>query len=391
MQGFENNCVFLQSELRNENLTKMILTRRKDVICAIVAAGLLSVACSEPEQRKGGAVYETMVVSTGDQTLKQEYSATLTGRQIVEIRPQVSGIITKICINEGDRVRQGQTLFVIDQVPYQAALQVAVANVKSAEAKLATATMNYDSESSLKENNVVSDFSVQTSQNALQEARAALALAKAQETNARNNLGYTVVKSPVSGSASMIPWHVGSLVSSSIAQPLVTVADDNEIYAYFSITEKQAIGLIEQYGSLEAFIRQAPAVSLRLSTGSEYELKGRINAVSGTVDSQTGSVTLRASFTNPKHLLRNGGTATVIVPTELKERIVIPQEATYELQNRVFVYKIVNGRTKATPVEVFRLNNGREYVVETGLAAGDTIISEGAGLLKEGIEVKGKK
>ena len=348
---------------------------------------LLTTSCTEQKSKHESTAHKIMTVETSNQTLRQEYSATLTGRQIVEIRPQVSGIITKICINEGDQVHSGQTLFIIDQAPYQAALQVAVANVKSAEAKLATAQMNYDSESSLKTNNVVSDFSVKTSQNALQEARAALTLAKAQETNARNNLSYTVVKSPVSGSASMIPWHVGSLVSSSISEPLVTVADDHEVYAYFSITEKQAISLIEQYGSMEAFIRQAPPVSLRLSTGTEYELPGRISAVSGTVDERTGAVTLRASFANPRHLLHNGGTGTVIVPTELKERIVIPQEATYELQNRIFVYKVVNGRTKSTPVEVFRLNNGQEYVVETGLCKGDTIIAEGAGLLREGIEV----
>lgn len=365
------------------------MIRHRKTILGLVVVCLLTVSCSEKQKKgEGSAAYKTMIVSVSDQTLKQEYAARLTGKQIVEVRPQVSGNITKICINEGDPVRQGQTLFVIDQVPYQAALQVAVANVKSAEAKLATAKMNYESEAKLKESQVVSDFSVQTTQNALEEARAALALAKAQETNARNNLSYTYVKSPVNGSASMIPWHVGSLVSSSISEPLVTVADDHEVYAYFSITEKQAISLIERYGSLDDFIRQAPAVNLKLSTGSEYEQPGRINAVSGTVDSKTGAVTLRAVFPNQKHLLHNGGTATVIVPTPLKDHIVIPQEATYELQERVFVYKVVGGRTKATPVEVFRLNNGREYVVEKGLHAGDTIIAEGAGLLREGIEIR---
>lgn len=362
---------------------------RKDyVIISMIILSVCFTSCKEKKTQKEVLSYATMVVSTSDQTLKQEYTARLTGKQIVEVRPQVSGNITKICINEGDAVRRGQALFVIDQVPYRAALQVAIANVKSAEAKLATAQMNYQSELKLKENQVVSDFSVQTTQNTLQEAKAALALAKAQEVNARNNLSYTVVKSPVNGSASMIPWHVGSLVSSSISEPLVTVADDHEIYAYFSITEKQVISLIDQYGSMEAFIRQTPPVNLKLATGTVYDKPGRISAVSGTVDDQTGAITLRAVFPNPNRLLHNGGTATVVLPTALENSIVIPQEATYELQNRIFVYKVVDGKTKAAPVEVFRLNNGREYIVEKGLQVGDTIVAQGAGLLREGVEIK---
>lgn len=373
--------------IRHEENIRQIM--RKDfVIISMIILSVCFTSCKEKKTQKEVPSYATMVVSTSDQTLKQEYTARLTGKQIVEVRPQVSGNITKICINEGDAVRRGQALFVIDQVPYRAALQVAIANVKSAEAKLATAQMNYQSELKLKESQVVSDFSVQTTQNALQEAKAALALAKAQEVNARNNLSYTVVKSPVNGSASMIPWHVGSLVSSSISEPLVTVADDHEIYAYFSITEKQVISLIDQYGSMEAFIRQTPPVNLKLATGTVYDKPGRISAVSGTVDDQTGAITLRAVFPNPNRLLHNGGTATVVLPTALKNSIVIPQEATYELQNRIFVYKVIDGKTKATPVEVFRLNNGREYIVEKGLQVGDTIIAQGAGLLREGVEIK---
>lgn len=329
-----------------------------------------------------------MTVTTQDVTLSQQYSARLTGRQIVEVRPQVTGNITRICIREGDAVKRGQTLFIIDQVPYRAALEVAVAARRSAEAKLATARMNYENEQRLQEGLVVGDVSVQTMRNALLETEAALAQAKAQERNARNSLSYTEVKSPVSGVASMIPWHVGSLVSSSISEPLVTVADDHEMYAYFSISENQAIDLISQYGSMDEFIRQAPGVGLLLSNGAEYPRKGRIDAVSGTVDASTGAVEIRATFPNDGHLLHNGGSGKVIVSTHRKDCIVVPQEATYELQNRTFVYKVVDGKTKATPVETFRLNNGREYVIDKGLAKGDVIIAEGAGLLKDGIEVK---
>jgi membrane fusion protein (multidrug efflux system) len=186
----------------------------------------------------------------------------------------------------------------------------------------------------------------------------------------------------------MIPWHVGSLVNSNISEPLVTVADDSDMFVYFSISENQALNLIAQYGSIDAFIKKAPAVSLRLNNGQEYGQQGHISAVSGTVDVETGAVTLRATFPNTGGLLHNGGSATVIVPTHRTACIVIPQEATYELQNRSFVYRVVDGKTKATAVTLFPQNNGKEYIVEDGLSEGDTIIAEGAGLLKEGIEIK---
>ncbi len=362
-------------------------TIRKMLIGSLSVVLLLTGCSEHKKKQEDRQEYKTMTVSKSDQTLLTEYTARLTGRQIVEVRPQVSGTLTRICIGEGHKVSTGQTLFVIDQVPYQAALNVAIAAVNTAEAKLATARMNYENDLQLQSGKVVSDYVVQTSQNALREAEAAVAQAKAQEQNARNNLSYTVVKSPVSGVASMIPWHVGALVGSNISEPLVTVADDHEILAYFSITDRQSIEIIDRYGSLDAFVRQAPAVALRLSNGRDYGEPGRIDAVSGTVDEQTGAVTLRATFPNPQHLLHNGGAATVVMPTEKKGAIVIPQSATYELQNRVFVYRIVDGKTKATAVTVYPQNNGSEYIVEDGLAEGDVIIAEGAGLLKEGVEV----
>ena len=367
--------------------------RHKKKIQTILTAtlGLLLLTSCNGEKRKAAhdaAAYKTLVVTRKNITLERHYSSQLTGRQIVEIRPQVSGNITRICINEGEMVHKGQTLFIIDQVPFRAALEVAIAARKSAEARLATARMNYENESRLLESQVVGDVSVQTMRNALSESEAALAQAKAQEVNARNNLSYTEVKSPVSGVASMIPWHVGALVSSNISEPLVTVADDSEMYAYFSISENQVLDLISQYGSVKTFIEKAPAVNLILNNGQAYDQSGSISAVSGTVDAQTGAVTLRATFPNESHLLHNGGNATVVVPTHRNDCIVIPQEATYELQNRMFVYRIVNGKTKATAITLYPQHNGKEYIVEQGISQGDTIIAEGAGLLKEGIEIK---
>jgi membrane fusion protein (multidrug efflux system) len=375
---------------RDINYSTIIMKINYTYYFCILIAYLLIGCGGEQKKAHDAAQYKTMVVSRKDMTLTRQYSARLTGRQIVEVRPQVTGTIVRICTEEGKAVRRGQTLFIIDQTPYQAALEVAVANRKSAEAKLATAQMNYNSEQQLRQGSVVSEFSLETTRHALLEAEAALAQAKAQEKNARWQLSCTEVKSPVDGMASMIPWHVGALVSSNISEPLVTVADDKEMYAYFSVTEQFAIDFIGRYGSNADFIRQCPSVKLRLASGSDYSHEGRIDAVSGTVDSSTGAVTLRAVFPNPEHLLRDGGSAAILVPTHQSQCVVIPQEATYELQNRAFVYRVVDGKTKATPVTLFPQNNGQEYIVEEGLNEGDTIIAEGAGLLKEGIEIKKK-
>ena len=356
----------------------------KQFIIAMAVLSMLS-ACKESQRREGTAMYKTITVEPTNRTLKSGYTATLRGRQFVEVRPQVSGIITEIKINEGDAVHKGQTLFIIDQVPYKAALETAVANVKSAEAKLATARLSAESKAELFKEQVVSEFDLQTAKNELAEAEAAGQKGfPKQETNARNDLSYTEVKSPVDGVASMIPYRVGALVSSTISEPLVSVSDDQEVYAYFSMSENQILDLLQQYGSLQKAMSQMPDVELTLSNGKAYVQQGKIDAISGTVDESTGAISLRASFSNPDGLLRNGGSGTVLIPTVRKNCIVIPQTATYELQNRVFVYKVVEGKAKSAPVEVFKLNNGTEYIVESGLNSGDVIIAEGAGLVREG-------
>ncbi|MGM9758841.1 MAG: efflux RND transporter periplasmic adaptor subunit [Parabacteroides sp.] len=359
-------------------------------LCYLLLAGLLG-GCGQHEKQTETTEYKLMTVSLSDRILTSTYTARLTGQQVVEIRPQVSGLITRICIGEGETVHRGQLLFVIDQVPYQAAWNEAKANVKSAQANLATARLNLESTTALREQNVVLDYALTAARNEFAAAEAQLAQAEAQEINARNNLSYTEVKSPVDGVAGMINYRVGALVSSSISEPLVTVSDDNPMYAYFSLTENQVIDLMEQYGSLEEFMQQAPDVELCMSNGQTYGEKGRIRAVSGLVTSGTGAVTLRADFPNDKRLLRSGGSGSVLLPATRTEALVIPQGATYELQNKIFVYKIVEGKTHAVPVTVFRLNNGTEYVVESGLQAGDVILAEGAGLVREGTVVDPQK
>lgn len=373
------------NQLKKENKMKKAFVSVGACFCALL--GMLT-ACTQPAPTSQESGYKTMTVKKENRLLTNNYSAVVKGRQSVEIRPQVSGTITEICVKEGAKVHKGQVLFVIDQVPYKAALQTALANVKSAEAAVATARLTFDSKEELFKERVVSDFDRQTAQNSLLEAEASLAQAKANETNARNDLSYTVVRSPVDGVAGMSSYRVGALVNSSITTPLLTVSDDEEVYVYFSMTENQMLSLLRQYGSVDKALAGMPKVSLQLSDGVKYAHEGVIDAISGTIDTGTGAVSLRAVFPNPEGMLRNGSTATLVLPYTKENALVVPQEATFEIQDKVYVYKVnESGKAESAQVTVFPLNNGQEYIVESGLQEGEVIVAEGAGLIQENTQI----
>jgi membrane fusion protein (multidrug efflux system) len=373
------------NQLKKENKMKKAFVSVGACFCALL--GMLT-ACTQPASTSQESGYKTMTVKKENRLLTNSYSAVVKGRQSVEIRPQVSGTITEICVKEGAKVHKGQVLFVIDQVPYKAALQTALANVKSAEAAVATARLTFDSKEELFKERVVSDFDRQTAQNSLLEAEASLAQAKANETNARNDLSYTVVRSPVDGVAGMSSYRVGALVNSSITTPLLTVSDDKEVYVYFSMTENQMLSLLRQYGSVDKALAGMPKVSLQLSDGVKYAHEGVIDAISGTIDTGTGAVSLRAVFPNPEGMLRNGSTATLVLPYTKENALVVPQEATFEIQDKVYVYKVnESGKAESAQVTVFPLNNGQEYIVESGLQEGEVIVAEGAGLIQENTQI----
>ena len=344
-------------------------------------AGLVS--CKEEvSQQPQASAYPLLTLKTENRTLSTTYSTVLEGKQYVEIRPQVSGFITDVLVNEGAQVRKGETLFIIDTIPYAAAYEQAKAAVATAEAQEATSRLTLEGQEELYSENVISDFELQTSRNSYLSAKAALAQATAQEISAANNLSFAKVSSPVTGVAGMTSIRVGTLVSSSMAEPLITVTDNSSMYAYFSLTEKEALRLIRQYGSIEKTIASYPPVSLILSDGSTYEIKGKIDAISGIVENSV--IRVRAIFDNPDGLLINGSSATISIPYTRENCIVIPQEATFEIQDKIFAYKVVDGKATSAMIEVFGINNGREYIVESGLSEGDVIVATGAGLMREG-------
>lgn len=329
--------------------------------------------------------FAVVTLQPTDVELKSSYPATVRGKQDVEIRPQVAGFITKLCVDEGATVRKGQPLFIIDQVQYEAAVKQAEAGVKVAEASVATEELTYKNKIELHKKKIISDYELQSAQNTLASKKASLAQAEAQLVNAHQNLSYTVVSSPSDGIVGSIPYRIGSLVSASIATPLTTVSQYSEMYAYFSLTEKELLNLIRKDAGEKKMIESFPTVELQLADGSLYDQNGKVETISGVIDPTTGSVTLRAAFPNPNHLLRSGGTGSVLIPYKMESAVVVPQKATYEVQDKKFVYVLQPDNTiKNTEIQIFNVDNGSDYVVMSGLKAGDKIVIENVSTLKDG-------
>lgn len=360
------------------------------VKAAIMASFMVAVSCGQAPTEQGPAQYGVTTIATTDREIQSNYSATIRGRQDIDIYPQVSGTISELRVTEGQSVSKGQTLFIIDQVPYKAALQTAEANVAAAKASVATAQLTYDSKKELFAKSVVSQYDLSTAENTLLTAKAQLAQAEAQRVNAANNLSYTVVKAPANGMVGTLPYRVGALVSASIPQPLTTVSDNSEMYVYFSMTENQLLNLTRKYGSIANTLKNMPDIQLQLNDGSIYDQTGRIESISGIIDTSTGSVQLRAAFPNKGGLLHSGGAGSIILPVNYTDCIVVPQVATFELQDKVYVYKVVDGKATSSMIDVEKINNGREYIVKSGLVPGDVIVAEGVGLLREGTPIVAK-
>ncbi len=361
--------------------------KRISINSATIALFMLITSCNEVPQPQQIATYDYMKVSTTDTEVESRFSASIRGRQDISIMPQVSGTISKVCINEGESVKSGETLFIIDQVPYKAALETAEANVKAAEAGVAIAKLNLDSKRELFSRNVISEYELRLSENQLLSAEATLAQATAQRTNAANSLGYTVVKAPSNGVVGTIPYRVGALVGPTIPQPLTTVSDNSEMYVYFSMNESQLLKLTRQHGSMDAALKAMPQPELCLSDGSMYDHKGVIESISGVIDQQTGSITLRAVFPNPGKLLHSGSSGEVVLRYYEKDCIVIPCIATYEVQDKTYVYQPVEGKATSKIVKVSSYD-GTSFIVREGLEAGDIIITEGVAMLREGTPIK---
>jgi membrane fusion protein (multidrug efflux system) len=363
-----------------------------------VAAVAMSTSCSsgdqQGQQQAPPAEIETLVVNPSTSELTSSYPTIIKGKTDIEIRPQVTGFITKVHVDEGDHVTKGQVLFTIDQVQYQAAVAQAEASVKVAQTAVSTAQLTADNKRHLYEKNIISQYEYQVVENQLAQAKSQLAQANAALVNAKKNLAYTTVTAPCSGVVGSIPNREGSLASPSSAQALTTVSDNSQVYAYFSLNEKDILSLTENGTiKLETAIKSMPSVKLQLADGTMYPFEGKVATVSGVIDNTTGAASVRALFDNPSGMLRSGSTGSVVFPHVTDGVILVPQKATYELQDRKYVYVVGDSsKVHSVAITVDPINDGFTYVVTSGLNAGDQVVVEGVGTqVKDGVVITPKK
>jgi len=338
----------------------------------------------------GNKLYGVIIVAPRATVIYSNFPATIQGQQNVEIRPQIDGYVKGIYVDEGSVVKKGQLLFRISAPLYEQGVRTAEANIKIAQADLNAAQMEVNKVRPLVEKNIVSGYELQSAEYTLQSKQAALAQANAALINAQTNLSYATIYSPADGVIGIIPFKIGSLVSSATVQPLTTVSNIQNIYAYFSINEKQQLDFLTNTKgkTLEEKLASLPPVTLLLSNGIPYDQKGRIETIGGLVNAATGSVAFRATFSNPTGLIRSGSSAMVRIPQTVDDALLVPQSATYQIQGKLFAYVTARDSTiHSTAIQVNSNTPGHSYVVTQGLKQGDRIVVEGIGNLQEGLHI----
>lgn len=350
---------------------------------------LFFAACSGEKVQLADPVVQSLPVKllmNGSQTTYIEYPASVKGTVDLEIRPQISGLLEKIYINEGAQVHKGQTLFKINDLPFREAVNNAFANVQAAKAAVLNSQIEVDKLTPLVSAKVVSDFQLRSAKAAHQMAVANLEQAKAGVASAKINLSYTEIKSPVDGYVGRLPKKQGSVVGPNDPIPLTQLSDTHDVHVYFSLAEADFINFNAKYPgkTVSERLKGLPAVSLILTDGSTYTESGRVDMVDGQFDNQTGSITLRAKFPNHYGLLRSGNTGKIRLPLNHENVILVPQTATVEVQDKIFVYTVdANNKVGRKPIGIMA-TSGADYLVNNGLRSGERIVVDGIDKLKDG-------
>jgi membrane fusion protein (multidrug efflux system) len=332
---------------------------------------LVLVSCSHAKQNtsaiKVAKDYSVLTMVPKTVTVHQDFPATIQGQRVIEIRPMINGYLQEIYVNEGDHVKKGQLLFKINNPQYDQEVLTAKASINSAVANVNSAKMEVEKVKPLVEKQIVSEFRLQSAELMLQTKEAALEQAKVALSNAQTNQNYTILRSPQDGIIGMIPYKTGALVGSNSTEALTTLSDISEVFAYFSWNEKQL---------------------LTLSNLTKYPLTGKIEMASGLISTETGSATFKAVFSNPLGLLRSGSSATISIP-EVKDSVfIVPQSATYELQNKRFIYTVgQDNKVTAKPILSYPSDDGKYFFVTQGLQAGDRVVIEGVSSLRDGTTI----
>ena len=330
-----------------------------------------------------------MQIESAPATTYQAFPASIQGKVNVEIRPQVDGYLQKMYVDEGAYVKAGQLLFKINDAPYVEQLNNAKATLQSAQANLQRTQVEVDRLAPLVQNNVISDVQLKTAKANYDAAKASVEQNKSMVSAAEINVGYTLIKAPVSGYIGKIPFKTGALVGKSQAEPLTMLSDVSEVYAYFSLSENDFTAFKNQFAgnTIEEKLKNVPPVELLLANDSLFAIKGKIETVEGQFDATTGSISFRATFPNASGILRSGNTGKVRIPKLYTTALVVPQEATYEIQDKVFVYVVSDSnKVVGTPISISG-KTANYYFIENGLKPGEKIVLQGAGNLQDGMTI----
>ena len=364
--------------------------KKKNVLtwAMTLSTAVALVACGGGVPAPTPESYETVTIKKENITVPMKFSAKLKGETDVTIPPQVSGQLMKICVTEGDLVKKGQVLFIIDQRDAQLELQSAQANLQAAIAQENSARIEYESNKNLYEKKIVSKYTFETAENSYNQAKASVAQYRAQVNRAKVNLGYCTITAPVSGSIGEIPVRTGDQVSPSIY--LTTVSGNANMDAEFSLPETiLSMMLSEGFNTDPSYLaKMSPEIGFVMKNGTEYDQKGKITRATGVVNASTGTISLKATFPNPKGQLYSGMQGNIVIPLKEEGVMVIPQEAVVKLQDKQQVYKVQPDST-VTSVEVTTQDifDGEHYIALTGLNEGDRIVTVGANNLHEGQKV----
>ncbi len=360
----------------------------------ICVMAIVFVACSHEKQTTSDSKivkdYSVLTMVPKSVTIHQVFPATIQGERVIEIRPMISGYLQEIYVNEGDHVKKGQLLFKINNPQYEQEVLTAKASINSAVAEVNSAQMEIDKVKPLVEKQIVSDFRLKSAELTLQTKEAALEQAKVALANAQTNLGYTILRSPQDGIIGTIPYKTGALVGSNSAEALTTLSDISEVFAYFSWNEKQLLDLLSDSPgvTIEEKMKNIPPATLILSNSAKYPLKGRVEMASGLISTETGSATFKAIFPNPEGLIRSGSSATVSIPEVKDSILIVPQSATYELQDKRFIYTVgQDNKVTAVPIIASSSDGGHYFFVTEGLKAGDRVVLEGVSSLRDGMTI----
>ena len=357
-------------------------------VMSLLLVSALLFSCQENKVQQVVPEYAVMAIEEEPVVVKNSFPALISGDTDAEVRSNVSGAIVKKHVDEGDIVKKGDLLFEIDHAPYQADYNMALANVNAAKVGVETAELTAVNKTNLCEKGIISEYEKKLAENQLASAKAQLEQAEARLQTAKINLDYSYIKSPNDGVVGSIPFSVGSLVGPSTATPLTTVSQIDVVTADFSINEKLML-YYTQKGGVKDILKYMPEVELKLADGTMYEHKGKIVSVAGSIDTKTGAANMSADFDNPAKILRSGATGTIYIPREIANARLVPQSATFEMQDKKFVYVFNDSITEMREIKVDNLTYEQNYIVTEGLELGEVIVIEGVGSsVKNGMKIK---